>query len=240
MSSCSCLKSRVVFLLACIWCGTCLGSAQTSPTLTPANPLPAREGIAPISSASPRQNSLQVTFQDGLLSIAAENSTLVEVLRAVAAKTGARIDVPSGSGLERIAERTGPGSPESVLKHLLHGSGYGFVILTSPRAPHVLESVRLYPGGIAAPAEAPVEVASTDAAVEDAGPQVYGAGFALSPEEQQEQEAQEALERAAREAQNAQAASGEKISDEELVRMQKERLKQRQAQMQQSQAAQDH
>ena len=77
-----------------------------------------------------------VTYRNGQLTIDAENSTLAAVLELVAEKTGAAIEVPPGSGLERIVEHTGPGRAEDVLARLLNGSPFDFVIVGSPQPPH--------------------------------------------------------------------------------------------------------
>jgi hypothetical protein len=77
-----------------------------------------------------------VTYREGQLAIDAQNSTLAEVLKLVAEKTGAEIEVPPGSGLERIVEHTGPGRAEDVLARLLNGSAFDFIIVSSPQRPH--------------------------------------------------------------------------------------------------------
>jgi len=84
-----------------------------------------------------------VTYRNGQLTIDAENSTLAAVLELVAEKTGAVIEVPPGSGLERIVEHTGPGRAEDVLASLLNGSPFDFVIVGSPQPPHVPMQVLL-------------------------------------------------------------------------------------------------
>ena len=84
-----------------------------------------------------------VTYRDGQLTIDAKNSTLAAVLELVAEKTGAVIEVPPGSGLERIVEHTGPGRAEDVLASLLNGSPFDFVIVGSPQPPHVPMQVLL-------------------------------------------------------------------------------------------------
>jgi len=84
-----------------------------------------------------------VTYRDGQLTINAENSTLAAVLGLVAEKTGAVIEVPPGSGLERIVEHTGPGRAEDVLASLLNGSPFDFVIVGSSQPRHDLTQVLL-------------------------------------------------------------------------------------------------
>jgi hypothetical protein len=89
------------------------------------------------------QSSPIVTYRDGQLTIDAGNSTLAEVLKLVAEKTGAVIDVPPGAGLERIVEHTGPGRADDVLSRLLNGSPFDFIIVGSSQRPHELTQVLL-------------------------------------------------------------------------------------------------
>jgi hypothetical protein len=100
-------------------------------------PMPERSsagsGLAP---AAVPPGAPMVTYRDGQLTINAENSTLAAVLGLIAEKTGAVIEVPPGSGLERIVEHTGPGRAEDVLARLLNGSPFDFVIVGSPQPPH--------------------------------------------------------------------------------------------------------
>jgi hypothetical protein len=84
-----------------------------------------------------------VTYRDGQLTIDAKNSTLAEVLRLVAEKSGAKIEVPPGSGLERIYEHAGPGPAQDVLVRLLNGSAYDFIIVSSPQTPNAPAQVLL-------------------------------------------------------------------------------------------------
>jgi hypothetical protein len=103
-------------------------------------------GAPPVGTVVSPQHADVVTYRDGQLTIDAENSTLAAVLELVAAKTGAVIEVPPGSGLERIVEHTGPGRADDVLAQLLNGSNFDFIIVGTPQRPHdpaqVLLSVR--------------------------------------------------------------------------------------------------
>ena len=86
----------------------------------------------------------KVTFQGGLLSISAQNSTLGEILRDVRKLTGAAIELPAGSGAnERVVTHLGPGSPRDVLVSLLNGSSYNYVMLGSSADPAAVASVIL-------------------------------------------------------------------------------------------------
>lgn len=98
--------------------------------------LPMPDEVDPAVGTSSEKHAPQVTYRDGLLTIDARNSTLAEVLRLIAEKTGAAIDVPPGSGLDRIVEHAGPGRADDVLVRLLNGSAFDFVIMTSPQRPH--------------------------------------------------------------------------------------------------------
>jgi hypothetical protein len=192
----------------------CMGQTlATTPSAIPAVP------VAPVSPASQG-----ISYQNGRLTIHTEGSTLAEVLQSVAGKIGAVIDVPTGSGGERIIEHA-TGSADEVLTSLLSGSEFNFVIVTSPGSPHVPTRVLLTSrsGGSAMPTS---EVASADPAGASE-PQLYGGGFSVSPEDEQA----------------AQAAppppttgTGEQLSPEAIEAMVKERLRLRH--LQQDQAAQ--
>jgi hypothetical protein len=101
-----------------------------------------------------------VTYRNGQLTIDAENSTLAAVLELVAEKTGAVIEVPPGSGLERIVEHT-TGRAEDVLARLLNGSPFDFVIVGSPQPPHVPMQVLLSLHTADTPASLPPQLPQT-------------------------------------------------------------------------------
>lgn len=86
----------------------------------------------------------KVSFQGGLLTISAENSTLGEILRDVRQLTGASIEIPSGSAAnERVVTSLGPGAPRDVLVGLLNGSSFDYVMLGSSSDPKAVSSVIL-------------------------------------------------------------------------------------------------
>jgi hypothetical protein len=113
----------------------------------------------------------KVSFQDGLLTISAQNSTLGEILRDVRQLTGASIEIPPGPGAnERVITHLGPGAPRDVLAGLLNGSSFNYVMMGSASDPFAISSVMLMskqpsPGDVQtaanvyqAPAETPVAV----------------------------------------------------------------------------------
>src|ERR1700678_2737301 len=86
----------------------------------------------------------KVNFQNGLLTISSQNSTLGEILRDVRKLTGAAIDIPQGSGAtERVVAHLGPGAPRDVLAILLNGSSFNYVMIGSNTDPRAVSSVIL-------------------------------------------------------------------------------------------------
>ncbi len=85
----------------------------------------------------------KVTFQDGLLTISAQNSTLGEILREVHKLTGASIDIPASGANERVVTHLGPGAPRDVLAVLLNGSSFNYVMVGSNSDPTAVSSVIL-------------------------------------------------------------------------------------------------
>ena len=109
----------------------------------PAGPL-AQIPMDQLPAAAPK-----VTFENGMLSIAAQNATLGEILRNVHQLTGATIDVPPAGANERVVVQLGPGAPRDVLAALLNGTSFNYVMLGSATDPRVVASVVLTsrPGG---------------------------------------------------------------------------------------------
>jgi hypothetical protein len=84
----------------------------------------------------------RVSYQNGLLTIVAQNSTLSEILRDVHKLTGASIEVPPNA-TERVVTRLGPGPPRDVLASLLNGSSFNYVMVGSSSNPTSVVSVVL-------------------------------------------------------------------------------------------------
>jgi AMIN domain len=94
-------------------------------------------------SPPPPPLPLVVTFQSGLLTITSNQATLSEVLFAVHQRTGAEIAIPAGAEQEKVAAALGPAPAPEVLSHLLNGSKFNFLILSSITDPSVLDRVIL-------------------------------------------------------------------------------------------------
>ena len=135
---------------------------STSPVLQPALSVQSAPGATePAAVESKSEDGTRVVYRNGQLTIDAHNATLAEVLKLVAEKTGATIDVPPGSATEAIVEHAGPGMPNDVLTQLLNGSHFNFIIVNSTQHPQelaqVLLSVRPVETGLpVAPASTPL------------------------------------------------------------------------------------
>lgn len=84
----------------------------------------------------------QVSYQDGLLTIVAPNSTLADILRGVRKHTAADIEIPS-TATERVVTRLGPGPAREVMAELLNGSRFNYILLGSPDNANLLVRVVL-------------------------------------------------------------------------------------------------
>ncbi len=120
-------------------------SLVTGKPIVAASPIlrPAANRVASGPDASTTQDAVRVVYHDGQLTIDARNATLADVLKLVAEKTGATIDVPPGTGLEPMVEHAGPGMPNDVLTQLLNGSRFNFIIVNSTKDPQQLAQVLL-------------------------------------------------------------------------------------------------
>ncbi len=119
---------------------------------TPVLPVPAQNiPVTPLTLQQEPALPPQVTYRGGQLSIAAQNSTLGDILRAIRTQTGAVMDVP-GNPNDRVVGNFGPGPARDVLAALLNGSRYNYVLLGSATNPDSLEHVILTPssGGASA------------------------------------------------------------------------------------------
>jgi hypothetical protein len=101
----------------------------------------------------------QISYQGGLLTIVAPNSTLADILRGVRKHTAADIEVPV-TATERVVTRLGPGPAREVVAELLNGSHFNYILLGSADDANALVRVVLVaktgpdnPGSEPAPAD---------------------------------------------------------------------------------------
>jgi AMIN domain len=99
----------------------------------------------PVSAPPPPpvKPPLEVSFQGGLLSISSNKASLSEILSAVHERTGAEIAIPAGAEQEKVMAELGPAPAPEVLAHLLNGTQFNFLILSSPTTPGALDRVIL-------------------------------------------------------------------------------------------------
>jgi hypothetical protein len=151
----------------------------------PAGPL-AQIPMDQIPAAAPK-----VSYENGLLTIGAQNATLGEILQNVRQLTGATIDVPPAGANERVVVQLGPGAPRDVLAALLNGTSFNYVMLGSPSDPRSVSSVVLTsrPGGAvqtavntAIEAPTPFQQEQTPVPSHPMPPNFRGPGFAPPPQ----------------------------------------------------------
>jgi len=99
----------------------------------------------PLTPGQMPPNPPRVTYEDGMLSISAENSTLADILSAVKAATGTAMDIPVGAGADRVWVTLGPGPARPILAALLTGTSLDYVIQASDTDPNLMQSVQLSP-----------------------------------------------------------------------------------------------
>jgi hypothetical protein len=100
---------------------------------------------SPTVAGQPAVKPPQVTYEDGELTIIAENSSLSEVMKALRSSLGADIDLPSNVTDQHIWVRLGPGPARRVLRDLLDGTEFNYVIQASESDPDGVRSVLLTP-----------------------------------------------------------------------------------------------
>ena len=105
------------------------------------------QSALPLSPEQMPPRPPKVTYSDGQLTIIAENSSLADILSAVRSQTGVVIDLPPGSGSDRVASRMGPGPARDVLAALLNGSRFDYIMTGSPSNPAGVEHIILVPRG---------------------------------------------------------------------------------------------
>ena len=130
------MRKSVTTALVVAVCALAVMAENTSPTTpkTPAHkihkshpsaaPAPAPEPAAPVPVVP---SFTRVTYEKGLLSIAAQNVTLREIMDRVRESTGASVEVPAFS--ERVSVSLGPQPPAAVIAALLEGAHLNYVIV---------------------------------------------------------------------------------------------------------------
>jgi hypothetical protein len=97
----------------------------------------------PLTTERAVSKPVQITYEDGQLTIITENSPLSEVMSALRTAMGADIDLPPSVASQRIWVRLGPGPARSVLRELLDNTELDYVIQASATDPEGIGSVLL-------------------------------------------------------------------------------------------------
>jgi hypothetical protein len=84
---------------------------------------------------------LDITYERGLLTIMANNTTLGEILDSIKSRTGATIDFPVTADNERATVKLGPAGVTGALVSLLQGSHFNYVIAGSDPDPGSIHAV---------------------------------------------------------------------------------------------------
>jgi hypothetical protein len=110
--------------------------AKPTPVVQPAPVIPeATVAPAPLTLAQKPAVPPKVQYQNGRLSIFAENCTLGDILRAIHQQTGAVVDLPPNA-TERVVANLGPGPSHDVISALMNGSSFNYVMIGSPTDPN--------------------------------------------------------------------------------------------------------
>lgn len=84
----------------------------------------------------------------GLLTVAAENSTLADILKAIETVTHASLEGTQPDA-ERVFGQFGPGAPRQVLNSILNGTHYDFILVGAVDDPGSVERIMLSSKGTA-------------------------------------------------------------------------------------------
>ncbi len=172
----------------------------------------------------------QVTYQDGMLTIVAPNSTLGDILRGVRKQTAAEIEIPATAS-ERVATRLGPGPARNVVAELLNGSHFNYILLGSPDNANLLMRVVLVAKTGPDNPTPPVQAGNNAPPAPDATPDAPEA-------EVTDEAAEEAPDQSAAEAEQQPPVPGDQPAVKTPQQMVQE-MQQRQLQMQQQQGQQN-
>jgi hypothetical protein len=110
--------------------------------VTANTPVDAPQEVLPLTPEQRPAAAPIVIYLNGKLSVTAKNSTLGDVLRAIATKTGAAIEVPENAN-ERVVSQLGPAPARDVMAALLNGSHFNYVMVGTETDPNAVARVVL-------------------------------------------------------------------------------------------------
>jgi len=95
-------------------------------------------------------NPPRISYANGEMIVQADNSSMADILSAIARATGAHIEGTQPDS-ERVFGTFGPSTPRGVLDSLLTGSRYDFILLDAVEAPGKLQRIILSQHGASSP-----------------------------------------------------------------------------------------
>jgi hypothetical protein len=123
--------------------GLRLQAVPTQSSSVDAQKAPPVAAVAPPVDAGHAASTHQVVYENGLLTIVAENVPLSAILDELHTTMGTEVDLPAGSSGERLWARLGPGPARKVLSELLANTDLNYVIQASATDPAGIKSVAL-------------------------------------------------------------------------------------------------
>ena len=114
----------------------------TGVQVTTSTPVDAPQEVMPLTPEQRPAAAPLVIYLNGKLSVTAKNSTLGDILRAIATKTGANIEVPENAN-ERVVSQLGPAPARDVMAALLNGSHFNYVMVGTEADPNAVARVVL-------------------------------------------------------------------------------------------------
>jgi hypothetical protein len=144
---------------------------QAAPTSAPQITESSPEMLVPLRPSQLPAVAPRISFDAGLLTIVAPNSTLADIFAGIRSVTGVRIETVGGPSADRVAAKIGPAPLRNVLMSLLQGSKLDYVILGSVQDPEKIERVILSPrmagGEATAAANQPLRQSAPEPEVEE-------------------------------------------------------------------------
>src|SRR5579864_8119375 len=135
---------------------------------------------APVAADAPHAAGVPlVTYEQGKLTIVAENASLSDVMAALHSAMGTEVDMPAGSSSERVWAHLGPGSAHKILSDLFANTDLDYIVQGSPTEAGGIRSVTL---SMRTPDAAPGKNGPMSSPVESAARKRFGAAPAPEPE----------------------------------------------------------
>jgi hypothetical protein len=141
---------------------------------------PSQAQSAPVAADAPRAAAVPlVTYEQGKLTIVAENASLSDVMAALHSAMGTEVDIPAGSATERIWAHLGPGSAQKILSDLFANTDLDYIVQGSATDAGAIRSVAL---SVRAPDSSPGKNGPTSSPIESAARRRFGSAPAPEPE----------------------------------------------------------